>query len=123
MNGLVVSDYLSLTATLCLAVFTYVTLSSVDRFYAVDQQLLHGSSFEDGDMHWIANDDSAVSYANNAVTISSNIEKSRTVKQSLIVSAPAFLRFSIDASAERLEPSGLTWAGALAALILSLIHI
>ena len=118
MNGLVANDYLSLIATLCLSVFTYVTLSSVERFSTVDAQLLHDWSFEAGNMHWIASDDRAVSYANNTVTISSNVAKSWTVKQSLNVSAPAFLLFSIDASAEKIEPADFSWAGALASLMM-----
>ena len=69
MNGLVVRDYLSLIATLIVAIVTYVMLSSVERFITVDRQLLQDSLFEDGNMHWIASDDRAVSYENNVVTI------------------------------------------------------
>lgn len=118
LNGLVVRDYLSLIATLIVAIVTYVMLSSVERFITVDRQLLQDSLFEDGNMHWIASDDRAVSYENNVVTIFSNEAKSWTVKQSLVVSAPAFVRFSIDASAEKIEPSNLSWSGALAALFM-----
>jgi len=91
--------------------------SNAERFSTINPQLLQDSSFVEKE-YWTTNDDSAVSYKNDTVTINSSVANSRHIKQSLTVNAPAYLKFSMEAGAKGLIPSDLKWAGAQATVIM-----
>lgn len=116
-SAVVILRWLVLLGLLISAAITYGVMTSLEQFYVVDQQVIVDPAFHEPDRYWKQKNNSVVSYTGATVNIDNSDISSDVISQKIKIEGPLFVRFSVEAGGEGIEPGAKHWSGGAASVV------